>query len=65
MQTFILRFPSVTYAQKGQRVLEQKGYRSRLTRVGTHGCSYGLEINSNNHAEILHLLENAGVIFTL
>jgi hypothetical protein len=65
MQTFILRFPSVTYAQKGQRVLEEKGYRSRLTRVGTHGCSYGLEINSHDRTEILRILENAGVIFTL
>ena len=65
MQTFILRFPSVTYAQKGQRVLEQKGYRSRLTRVGTHGCSYGLELNDYDRTEILRILEDAGVIFTL
>lgn len=65
MQTVIIRCPSVTYARKGQILLEQKGFRSRLTRLGTHGCTYGLEINSSDRDRILPLLEEAGVIFAL
>jgi len=39
METFIIRSPSVTYAQKGQKVLEARGIRARLTRISAHGCS--------------------------
>lgn len=64
MQNFIIRFPSVTYAQKGQRVLEEAGFRARLTRQGSRGCSYGLEISAPDSEKILRLLEEKGVIFT-
>ena len=64
MQTFIIRFPSITYAQKGQRVLEQAGFRARLTRQGSRGCSYGLEVSAPSPDQALHLLEEKGVIFT-
>lgn len=64
MQTFIIRFPSVTYAQKGQRILDKEGIRSRLTRTGTRGCAYGLEIYAPSPETVLRLLEEAGVIFT-
>lgn len=63
METFIVRCPSVTYAQKGQKVLEERGLRSRLTRIGTHGCSWGLEISAPDRSETLRILEEAGVIF--
>ena len=65
MQTFIIRFPSITYAQKAGRFLEQKGIRARLTRAGTHGCSYGLEIYAESPAMVKKLLEEQGIIFTL
>ena len=65
MQTFILRFPSITYAQKAGRFLEQKGIRARLTRAGTHGCSYGLEIYAQSPEYIKALLEEQGIIFSL
>ncbi len=64
METFIIRFPSVTYAQKGQKLLEQKGFRSRLTRAGTRGCAYGLEITAPATEAALRILEDAGIIFT-
>ncbi len=63
MQTFTIRFPSVTYAQKGQRVLDEKGIRSRLTRTGSRGCAYGLEIYAQSPESIHSLLEDKGVIF--
>ena len=63
MYTFIIRCPSVTYARKGQKVLEENGFRCRLTRTGAKGCSWGLEINSSDREAALLLLENADVIF--
>ncbi len=63
METFIVRFPSVTYAQKAQKILEEKNIRSRLTRQGTRGCAYGLEIYAGSPESIHSLLEDRGVIF--
>lgn len=65
MQTFILRFPSITYAQKAGRLLEQMGIRARLTRGSTHGCSYGLEIYAQSPEYIKGILEEHGIIFSL
>ncbi len=65
MQTFIVRCPSITYAQKGQKVLEQHGLRSRLTRIGVQGCAFGLEITAPDRSHALRLLEEAGVTFLL
>ena len=64
METLIIRCPSVTYAQKGQGVLEKAGYRARLTRLSAHGCTYGLEVNAPDRSIVEHLLKEAGVIFT-
>ena len=65
MPTLILRFPSITYAQQGQKVLEQAGLPSRLTRIGAHGCAHGLEINALQKGEAIHLLDEAGILYTL
>ena len=65
MQTLIVRCPSVTYAQKGLRIMEQYGCRARLTRIGGHGCAYGLEINAPDRSEAIRLLQEHGVIFVL
>ncbi|MBQ3075696.1 MAG: DUF3343 domain-containing protein [Clostridia bacterium] len=65
MQTFIIRFPSITYAQKASRLLEQNGIRARLTRQGSRGCSYGLEIYATSPEDVKTFLEENGVIFTL
>lgn len=63
MQTFILRCPSVTYAQRGQKILEGASIPSRLTRADKNGCAYGLEINSPDRREALLLLKKAGILF--
>jgi len=65
METFIIRSPSVTYAQKGQKVLEARGIRARLTRISAHGCSYGLEINAPDRIRALSALEEEGILFSL
>ena len=63
MQTFILRCPSVTYAQRGQRVLGEKNIPSRLTRADKNGCAYGLEINATDRENALLLFQKAGILF--
>lgn len=63
METFIIRFPSVTYAQKAQGILEKNGYRSRLTRAAAKGCTFGLEIRSKEKEKITALLQKNGIVF--
>ena len=63
METFIIRFPSVTYAQKAQGILERNGYRSRLTRASAKGCAFGLEIRSTEKEKITALLTKNDVAF--
>jgi len=65
MDTLIVRCPSVTYARKGQKVLDENGFACRLTRTGVHGCSWGLEIKAPDRAAVLRLLDDAGVIWAL
>ena len=64
MQFFSISCPSVTYAQKAQRVLEQAGIRSRMTRRSLFGCSYGLDVSAPSREETFLLLKRAGVPFT-
>ena len=64
METFIIHSPSVTYAQKGQKALEAHGIRARLTRLGAHGCAYGLEINVPYRIRALSVLEEEGILFS-
>ena len=63
MEQFIIGFPSVTYAQKGQQVLEKAGIRSRLTRAHSKGCSFGLEIKAESADAAKQILSENGVIF--
>ena len=63
MEQFIIGFPSVTYAQKGQQVLERAGIRSRLTRTHARGCAFGLEIKADSPDLARRLLAENGVIF--
>ena len=65
MQIYTFRCPSVTYARKGQKVLEEAGYRCRLTRGGSRGCSWGMEVGGATLDEITRRLEAAGVISAL
>ena len=48
MQTYLITFRSVTYAQRGARLLESLGIRCRLRRtprwLETRGCGYALEL---------------------
>ena len=65
METFTIRSPSITYAQKGQKALEQYGIRARLTRIDAHGCTYGLEINASEKSRALSIFEERGILYSL
>ena len=65
MQSFIVYCPSVTAAQKGQRLLEARGIPSRLYRGSLHGCTYGLEIPEGRREAALGLLEEGGVVYAI
>ena len=61
MQVLSFVCPSVTYAQKGRRVLAQAGIRCRVTRLSHAGCSYGLACDAGDPEGILALLREKGV----
>ena len=61
MQVLSLKCPSVTYAQKGRRVLFQAGIRCRVTHHSHRGCSYGLECAASDPDAVLRLLRDKGV----
>ncbi|MBP5288563.1 MAG: DUF3343 domain-containing protein [Clostridia bacterium] len=61
MQILSLSCPSVTYAQKGRRILAQAGIKARIIRRSRFGCSYGLECASADPEEVLSLLRGKGV----
>lgn len=65
MHHLTLQCPSVTYAQKGRRLLEQAGLRCRLTHRSLFGCSYGLELSTPDPGATLALLSDGGVPFTV
>ena len=61
MQVLSLSCPSVTYAQKGRRILMQAGVKARIIRRSRFGCSYGLECAAPDPEAILSLLREKGV----
>ena len=58
MEKYYISFRSVTYAQKGQRALEQEGQNCFLQRapkwMSGRGCGYAIEVaDPRKAAEIL------------
>ena len=51
MSKAFLKFSSVTYAIRAQKLLERQGIRSYMKKLtgtpGAQGCGYGLEINDD------------------
>ena len=60
----LIRLTSVTYAIRGQKVLERHGIRSYIRKqtgnLKTYGCGYGLEIHGDATAAA-QLIRNAGI----
>ena len=67
MKTYYVTFRSVTYAQRGERVLKEGGVRTALQRspriMEERGCGYSLLLREGDLARALMLLRQAQVPF--
>ena len=65
MKFYYLTFRSVTYAQRGERVLQKAGLRCILLRtpkwMEQQGCSYSLRLWTRDIRPALHHLQEAEV----
>lgn len=63
MEKYYMTFRSVTYAQKGQRALEQEGLTCFLQRapkwMSSRGCGYAVEVKDIRTAAEILKRENA------
>ncbi|MCD7845357.1 MAG: DUF3343 domain-containing protein [Oscillospiraceae bacterium] len=62
---YLLTFRSLTYAQRGARVLERAGVTGTLSRlpksVSTRGCAYCVIVSARNRERAVNLLTAAGL----
>ena len=60
---YLITFRSVTYAQRGERVLNRAGERARVQRtprwMEEQGCGYSLRLKTGNMARAASLLRAA------
>ena len=67
MKNYIVTFRSVTFAQKGERVLKQAGIDCLLRRtpktLTNRECGYSLQIRPGDYAMALELLQDNQVQF--
>ena len=65
MKVFYITFRSVTYAQRGERVLTEAGIRCSMQRtprwMESKGCGYALRLWTTDAEEALALLRRNGV----
>jgi hypothetical protein len=64
---WIITFRSVTFAQKGERVLRRRGLDCRLARTPKHlserGCSYCLRLRNTDAMTAVEMLRGEAVEF--
>ena len=67
MRTCYITFRSVTYAQRGEAVLEQANIRCTLMRtpkwMQENGCGYCLRLGTERIGEAVAILQQAGLPF--
>lgn len=65
MEKYYITFRSVTFAQKGQRILEQREIFSRMQRtprwMEKRGCGYALEVR--DLSDTVEALKNGGAVW--
>lgn len=65
MRTFIITFRSVTFAQRGERLLNRNNRRCVLQRtpkwMEQQGCGYSLRIKTEDIIPVVTLLQENGV----
>ncbi len=67
MKGIFITFRSVTYAQRGERVLKKRGISAQLQRtprwMEQQGCGYGLRIRQGDLEMALAALKAEGVAY--
>lgn len=60
MKSYFITFRSITYAQRGEQILNREGYPCRLRRtprwMEERGCGYGVEVKLRALEDGLRLL---------
>lgn len=68
MQKAMIMLSSVTYAIRGQKLLEREGIRSTVKKIArslqANGCGYGLEINAADLDTAVNTINSAGIRIT-
>ena len=67
MALYFITFRSVTFAQRGEKLLTQKNFRVNLMRtprwMEEQGCGYCLRLRREEMDSVLAILRNANVQF--
>ncbi len=67
MERFLITFRSVTFAQRGERVLQRMGIDCQIQRtpraLANRGCGYCLRIRSRDALAAVELLRGRGIDF--
>lgn len=65
MQNLYIKVGSITNAQRGQRLLRSKGYKSQIRKTekpsNTDGCGYELIVKANSDTPV-DILEENGIV---
>lgn len=65
MQFYFITFRSVTFAQRAEKLLNQRGFRVNLMRtprwMEEQGCGYALKIWSNDIISVVKLLRESRI----
>lgn len=63
---YLLMFRSLTYAQRGARLLERSGITATITRMprsaAVRGCSYGVLISPAQYGRAMELLSSGSLM---
>ena len=65
MYNCVIMCRSISYAQRGERILERNSIRSYIVKtpqqLSSEGCSYGLRLRDKNKDKAVIILKNSGV----
>lgn len=68
MKRYCITFRSVTYAQRGERVLRRRGIECAMQRsprsMSDRGCSYCLRLRPEEALQAVQLLRQEGVVYS-
>ena len=63
---YLLMFRSLTYAQRGARILERSGITATITRMprsaAVRGCSYGVLVSPARFDRAMDVLSSGGLL---